>query len=302
MPKQAPPMATDDEMNKLLKERGYDPKTGQKVGAQPAAPSAQPPAADPAKPYEDMSWTEKMGEGVAKSAAQTGVAIPRLAEYALPQSAGEAIEGSPTFQRMEQYAESPFEGGGWDRAGYWLTEAAQMLMGPGELKLGSRLGTKFFPRPVFTKGAGFAAAPNRALKAGGDVAEAAARGGAAGAQMDPKDPGTGAVAGAVGGSLSPTLGALAQSPAGKFLGEHIPRIAASGVVEELARHLGVPREALWMSGIIPFLRWWHSPFGRKIGEAGGRATKAAGDYLRPAGHAPQAAGAAAGAGAEELKD
>lgn len=296
-------MATDD----FMKSLGYPGKDATTApppgpGTAPAATAAAAPASDP-NPTPD--WQRSMGKGVAKSLAGTATALPklanegiRLASPGLADKLSDLAERVPGVHRMEEFAQEPSDN--WaETAGYLGGEAGQLLMGPGELKWGAKLASKF-PKAVWGgPGQGFKAVARPWLERTGRSAEGVVRGGAAGAITDPQDPAAGAVGGAALGGLAPSVGALAKSQAGQWMGGVAARNVPWAALAAVADHMGVPREWLWTAGLPELLRWYHSPVGRRLTQAGRSMARAGGRGIERAD--PRIAGGLAGSAGEAVE-
>jgi hypothetical protein len=134
----------------------------------------------------------------------------------------------------------------------------------------------------------------------GRIAQAAGRGGVAGAITDPQHPGEGFATGAGLGGLTPLAGLAARSGWGQWMAEHGARSAAASLALTIGAKLGIPETWLWGMSVPQLLRFWHSPVARHLGEAARSGARRGGSALaRVEGRGP---GAIAGAATGELDD
>ncbi|HEX3522869.1 MAG TPA: hypothetical protein VHT52_12365 [Stellaceae bacterium] len=136
----------------------------------------------------------------------------------------------------------------------------------------------------------------------GRIAGGAARGGVAGAMMDPQDPGTGFLSGGAFGAAAPALGALANSRLGNYLGGAAARSTARAALWHLARVFHIHPEVLWMTGILPAVHHYHSPLGRALTRGGQAAMSGLGRAAEGAGRVPGGLAGAAAQGIESDDD
>ena len=144
------------DLDKFLKDIGEEPADRAKPLDRPDA------AAEPTRSAGKLDWQQRAGKGVAKSLAGTVTGIPRvinagigLASPSLRNTLGDLAEQIPGVKRMEDFAAEPSES--WaETFGRLGGEGAQLLLGPGELKLGEKLAGKTLPG-TFKAGEGFAA-------------------------------------------------------------------------------------------------------------------------------------------------
>lgn len=305
-------MPRDPEFDKLLYGDQAPPGAQKPKSAAPTPSGTMPTGTTPAAPmppgtqgpitrgleavhsfvgaHDPLADTEReMGRGVAKSLAGTATGIPRAANAALGlidpsmrQSLGDLAEQVPGVKRMEEFAAEPSQS--WGETAGWLGgSGAQLMAGPATLP------GKFIAGQGFVRGA-----PTVAGRAG-QAATNVAKGGAAGAMMNPEDPSAGAVTGAATAGLAPGLGALMGSRYGRYIANNAMRGTTAAAVTGLAAQLGMPAHWLWAVGVPELIRFYHSPLGSKLGAFGEQAaTRAAGALERAA---PAAVGATTG-GAE----
>jgi hypothetical protein len=136
MPKQEPPIATEQEMHDWLKSRGHNLD---QPSAPPTAPAGQAGAAPPAggdggpgmleqlhgavagdiqpgRPvsYDDMDWQQAAGQGAARRAAQLGIGAAKLAGQLVPtgvrNTLGQLAEKIPGVSRLQDFAGADPEG------------------------------------------------------------------------------------------------------------------------------------------------------------------------------------------------
>lgn len=274
MPRQPPPVATDDEINKLLKSNGYDPKTGQRIGGAPAEPGRTAPSEAQAAPaedtgpgvmsaigntlfnisgmdtptpgraptYEEMGWQGRLGQGAMREMARLGVGAGRLIGKLSP-SLGDYAERVPGVKRMEEFADAPAEGG-WEYPGMALGDIAAAGLVPGGAA--GRIASAIPRVPTFVRGAGFVPRMTKTAqvlsnptvqKAAGAV-ETLGKGAAGGAIMNPDDPVRGAEFGAGGAVAGGALGKALTSRFGSNLGGTLARYLPAGVAAALLHHFG----------------------------------------------------------------
>ena len=150
-----------------------------------------------------------------------------------------------------------------------------MLMGPGDLGLGSKLSSlagRWWPnasRAVYAgPRLGWIVNPNiartqrTAAKAGRWV-EGTAKGAAAGALADPDDPSAGAVIGGTTAGLLPMASAALRSRALRRAGGFALPSAATGAAIHLGAGLGLPKQMV-IGAAIHNIRWHSSPAGRVL--------------------------------------
>lgn len=299
-------MPRDAEFDKLMYGSAGPPK-----GVASAPPATETAASDISGGLDPSG---RVGRGSAKSIAGTAVALPRLANQAIGLASpslrdrlGDLAERIPGVKRLERFADEPFQSAE-EKAGYYGTEGAQFLFGPGELKLGAKLLGKLPKAAKFSSKAAEGAAPARAaesfvaeapggekvlsLKGEGPIPggrqafepvthpaartaergiDFAARGALAGAITDPQDPGTGAVTGAVTGGALPLAGKALQSKPGQWIAGQIARRGPYAAIDAIAQSIGIPSHLLWETGIAEAILFYHAPGGKILDPAGRKA-------------------------------
>jgi hypothetical protein len=131
----------------------------------------------------------------------------------------------------------------------------------------------------------------------GRIAQAAGRGGVAGAITDPQHPGEGFVSGATLGGATPLAGLAMRSGLGQWMAGHGARSAAASTAMAMGRALGIPADWLWGMSVPQLMRFWHSPFARRLDAMARSGARRGGSTLaRVEGRGPGALGGV-GAGA-----
>ncbi|HEX3522566.1 MAG TPA: hypothetical protein VHT52_10830 [Stellaceae bacterium] len=260
MPKQAPPIASDDEINSFLKERNWSAPGAAPGTAPAAAPDTKSAAApDPGGPgpltrgadwlhdqaaqyglvsdapqgrapnYDEMNWSTAMGQGAAREAAATGLGINDLAmRHFIPSpwarsKLEELSSRIPGMQRLRDFAQGESEGPA-ESVGAGLTDIATGAFVP-ELGIGKTLGN-IVATPMFKRGVGWVTNPagsGALARYAGSAAEMAGKGALGGAVTDPDDPTTGAAAGAGAALGGRVVGKALSSGTGKAVGGAIAR-------------------------------------------------------------------------------
>jgi hypothetical protein len=329
MPKQEPETWNDDEINKFLGSRGHTPAV---PGAAPtpegaaaanptatgypprpgvleqirgflgtgAAPTGRPPS------YGEMDWQQAAGQGVAREGAAALTGAGRLASKVVPEGVSNFVS-EHGGQRLANFADAPAEGPA-EYIGSGGLDVALGGMVP-SLKLG-QLAARALPasRPIWINplGAGGRwmtqqAYPKAraALRAGGNAAEAAGKGAAAGALTNPDDPAAGAEAGAGAALGGRALGGALRSHTGQEIGGALSRYGIpSGIGYMLGGlpgagmggGLGAIAAQVGKAGRHTAHRYY-SPLGQSLDRFGRAAFDRTGRFL---GYLPATVGAEAG--------
>jgi hypothetical protein len=240
----------------------FDPKkfTGQDSGSSTDAPfdpkaflaQGDQPAADPDTGKSQRDLVRGAGQGLGKLAEDYGkIFSPNSPMRNMPVfgSFGGLVNELTQNPEFQKFVNAPSQSG-WQTAGELAGEYGPTMYAPG-LGAVERLGAKAGAKLATTLGTQSLSGIKRMIGAGkiaGKVGGNVAAGTATGALHDPDEPKTGAAAGGGAAALTSGLGAgLSAIPRAGRLGHALNVAVGHSAVYplfELARHLGIPWQAL----------------------------------------------------------
>lgn len=293
-------MPTNDDIEQLLKKyrKPADPKKPEIDLPPPAAPRTLPtssaaPAAHDTWLDRANKWGDEADTGILKRFAGAATGIPRainagigLVAPSLSAKMGDLAEQVPGVKRMQEFAAEPSQS--WP----------ETIGGLGGLAVMGGVPKAAAAPAVYAGGGKFIPGMAPPISRTAKLAEATARGAAAGAATDPDSPGTGAIVGGATAGLAPVAGQVMRSSAGQAAIGHAVRTIPAGIATGLASHFGLPKEWLLGVGLPALVQTYHSQSGTKIADVGKAAARKIGRKLQrlPSTAVGAGAGEAASAG------